>query len=152
MLKRIPLWIVLNYYAFLLDALCVLGGLAGLKCYLQGYSLIAYICLVFCVLVGYAAIVLHSSYPTKRHLFSVLKRRNFRNVHIGSFEEFVDVPCHRLIVRTVLSHLNKGYLYREVMKRYYVLPWKRKHFNDTGFVIFNAQEEYEQWRRNKLLK
>lgn len=146
MLKRIPLWITLNFYAFVLDALCASLALTGAGCFSQGYSLFAWIFWVLAGFVATGALKIHLSYPKKYYLFTVLKRRNLKKIRMASFEEFVDVPCHRLIVRTVLAHLNCEACYKEVLKRYYRLPWQRDTFVPGEAIVFNSPDEYNRWK------
>lgn len=146
MLSRIPLWLVLNYYTFLLDAFCIAMGLLSWGCFTRESFIFALLCAGCVALIGYAAIVLHSTYPMKRHLFATLKRRNRKQIHLNSFKDFVDAPCHRLIVRTVLAHVSQAEVYREVLKLYYVYPWKRRVFVDGEIVVFRTPEAYEAWR------
>lgn len=146
MLSRIPLWIVLNFYAFLLDTLCIAVGVLTLGCYIREFFFCFFLCGGVTCLIGYAAITLHLTYPTKRHLFVTLKRRNRKQLHLCSFKDFVDAPCHRLIVRTVLAHLNQHKAYRKVLTQYYVYPWKRGHFATHEVFFFRSREEYEAWR------
>lgn len=124
-LGRLPLWLVLNAYAFLLDGITITLVVGTLLAWAHGHSLVAWALGICAWLAFVSAIRLHGTYGIKRHLFFTLLHRNARTLRIASFEDFVDVPCHRLIVYIVLCRLGKASVYREVIKRYYVVPWRR---------------------------
>lgn len=137
LLGRLPVWCVLHAYGFLLDVLCILSG--GLACLLHANGWTAWLWIplaaaaLFCF---YGAVRIHSAHGMKRLLYTALLRRNRREIHYASFEEFVDVPCHRLTVRLVLVKVGHPECYREVMRRYYKLPWRRWPKEEEGVWFF----------------
>lgn len=137
LLGRLPAWCVLNAYAFLLDALCVAAGTLAFWLRLGGQPSglwlpaagMAFLC-------GCGALRLHMTYGTKLLLYRTLLKRNRRTVRLGSFAEFVDVPCHRLTVRYVLARVGRPECYRVVMRRYYKWPWARWPREEEGVWFY----------------
>lgn len=135
LLDRLPVWCVLNAYGFLLDVLFILAG--GLAYLLRIDGWMVWVPLIVAALVcAYGAIRIHSAYGMKRLLYTALLRRNRREIRYASFEEFVDVPCHRLTVRLVLTKVGHPECYREVIRRYYKWPWKRWPREEEGVRFF----------------
>jgi hypothetical protein len=144
MAARVKFWIYINVYALLLDVLgCVAFGIAFLvfKTWLAA-------AIVFCVAAVYLlhnGFKIHSTYSEKCRIYNTLIRRNKNGIQRESFKKFLSVPCHRIIVRMVLARLRQESIYRELIRAYYIPPWKRGFSTKTTYRIFKTKEEGDQW-------
>lgn len=143
-MTKVKFWLVVNVYALLLDALSLTA--------FGGVLLLLKMGLVLCLLSGavgvlllYGAMGIHGTYQEKCRIYSILLRRNAQQFKIETFREFVGVPCHRVLVRMVLSKLGKTSEYPNIMKMYYRYPWQRVFRDDTVLHIFSTKEEGDVW-------
>lgn len=137
LLGRLPVWCILNAYAFLLDALCIAAGASVLWLRSGGQTPWLWVPAAgVAFLLGVGACRLHMAYGDKLHLYRALLRRNSRMLRLASFEDFVDVPCHRLTVRLVLARVGHPECYREVLRLYYRWPWRRWPKEEEGVWFF----------------
>ncbi len=130
LLRHLPLALVLNYYAFLLDALVALLGYAGWWCLTHQHSGWGWTLCVLGVLLLIPTVGINFSWKERRKIFFTLHRRNRRQLHEESFKKFIGVLCHRLVTRTVLARLGyDGRVYRRVLNELCdeaTNDWRRK--------------------------
>jgi len=144
-LAALPVWLALNAYALLLDGLAVMTGLASGMSFIRAGIAGGIIWGTMALLFLTGGIKVHQTYPMKLHLFRILIRRNARQINLETFRDYLDVPCLRLVVRTVLHHLGAPAMYRSVMRRYYRPPWRRDYGFGSSIHIFNSQQEAKEW-------
>ena len=144
MLHKVEFWIAVNVYALLLDAIALAAFVIAVLLFRTTLILCAAFALMG-VLLLYGAIGIHGTYPEKCRIYSVLLRKNAQQFRIESFRDFVSVPCHRVIVRMVLSKLRKSFEYANIKKAYYRYPWQRQFQDDTVLHIFATKEEGDVW-------
>ena len=145
MLARLPLWMVLNAYAFLLDALALAFGVAAWFLIGSWHPFWGWTCASIAAVFAFAGVKLHCTYPVKKKTYFILLRRNEREFHRSSFRVFMSAPCYRLVVRTVLSRLGKQQEYKVIFKDVWgefspfcsTMPAKA--------VIFKNAEEGRKW-------
>ena len=77
-----------------------------------------------------------------------LLKRNREDFHFQSFEDYVDAPCHRMVIRLVLTELNQKEKYKEIMKKYYLPPYKR-YGRKSRIMVFKNQKEAQEWLMNQ---
>lgn len=152
-IARVKFWVCINIYAILLDVLgCATLAIAILL--LRTWLVATAFLCVISAFVFYGGIGVHSTYSEKCRIYNILVKRNSKGIKPESFKEFLSVPCHRMVVRMVLAQLHQAAMYKEIMKNYYVPPWKRTFSTKTTYRIFNTREEGEQWllqRKNEIV-
>lgn len=135
---HLPLAVTLNAYAFLLDVIsAVLFGACGVFAFC-GSWMIACACAAIGFFFLSGGIGVHQTFAEKRRLHYLLERRNCRAIRPETFREYLDVPCHRLVVRSVLCRLGHREKYREVIKLYYKWPWQRDPFPEGRLMVKEA--------------
>ena len=143
----------INVYAILLDVLgCIAFVIAVVL--LRTWLVAAVSCCFVAIFMFYGGIGIHSTYPEKCRIYSILMRRNSNGVKEETFKDFLSVPCHRVIVRMVLYQLHQSDKYREIKEKYYTPPWERTFPKETTYHIFKTKEEGEQWllqRKTKIV-
>ncbi|MBQ7176427.1 MAG: hypothetical protein IJS08_03345 [Victivallales bacterium] len=149
LLPALPLWIILNTYAFLLDAFVLASG-AGTYFLLRGGHY------VWCLFPGIAfiillvsAIKLHLSYPLKLKTYYVLYRRNSASLHYDSFKDFMGAPCHRLVVRTVLHRIGHPDEYDVIFERAWGKSLPCCSPKPSEVHIFHNAEEGARWLKEQ---
>ena len=145
LLSALPLWIILNAYAFLLDAFAFASG-AGTYFLLRGghYIWCLFPGIAFLVLLV-SAIKLHLSYPAKLRTYYVLYKRNRDFLHYDSFKDFMGAPCHRLIVRTVLHRTGHQDEYDVIFERAWGKSMPCCSTLPSEVHIFRNAEEGARW-------
>lgn len=144
MFTRLKFWITVNVYALLLDALSLFVFWIAYSLFRTGLVLGVLIVSVGVMLL-YAAIGIHGTYPEKCRIYSVLLRVNKKQFKLESFRDFVGVPCHRVLVRMVLSKLDKAHEYPSIIKAYYRYPWQNEVQSDTKVYVFKGKDEGAAW-------
>lgn len=146
MLRRLPLWVVLNTYAWVLDGVSLAIMILAIWCacrYGTAWASLFVLPLLFAMR---GAIDIHSSYPYKLHIYTTLLTRNRRTLSDASFKKFLSAPCLRLVVRTVLARTGNSYAYKRIMKKYYRPIWCHPAVvAQPSVVIFNTPDEGRQW-------
>ena len=116
MLSVLPLWLTLNVYAFLLDALALAGGTGAWLLFLYEYPVLGVIAGAAAAAFLYSAIRVHLSYPAKLKAYHTLYQRNRDVLHPNSFHEFMGSPCYRMVVRAVLCRTGHPEEYDAIFK------------------------------------
>ncbi len=149
MLSALPLWIILNAYAFLLDALALASG-AGM-CFLihRGHFILGSISGLAFIIFLISAIKLHLSYPLKLKTYHVLYRRNRHSLHYDSFKDFMGAPCHRLLVRTVLHRTGHIEEYDIIFERAWGKTMPCCSVKQSEVHIFHNAEEGIRWLKEQ---
>ena len=147
MLSIFPLWILLNVYAFLLDALSIAAGLGAWLLFYYGYPVPGVLAAVVAVLFLCAAVRVHLTYPAKRNTYYTLYKRNCKTLHRASFYDFMDSPCYRMVVRAVLCHIGHSQEYENIFKEVWGKPLRFCSFASVPaeVIIFKSAEEGELW-------
>ena len=147
MLSIFPLWILLNIYAFLLDALSIASGLGAWLLLSYGYSVPGVLATIVAILFLCAAVRVHLTYPAKRNAYNTLYKRNYKTFHRASFYDFMDSPCYRMVVRTVLCHIGHSQEYENIFKEVWGKPLRFCSFASVPaeVIIFKSAEEGELW-------
>lgn len=147
-LSRVRRLFFLNVYAYLLTLCTLTSGVAAYVCFSKLHWHVTGIIL------GIVAFILltqtfrnYVNWPHRKRIFKTLCKRNREVFHFQSFEEYVDAPCHRMVIRLVLIELNQKDKYREIMRRYYLPPWKRYN-RKSEMIFFNDQKEAQEWLKN----
>ena len=150
MLSIFPLWILLNIYAFLLDALSIAFGLGAWLLLSYGYSVSGVLAAVVAFLFFCAAVRVHLTYPAKRNAYNTLYKRNCKTFHRASFYDFMDSPCYRMVVRTVLCRIGHSQEYKSIFKEVWGNPLRFCSFAPVPaeVIIFNSAEEGERWLKH----
>ena len=149
MLSVLPLWILLNVYAFLLDVLSIASGLGAWLFLSSGHSVWGALAAVVAALFFGAAVRVHLSYPAKINTYNILYKRNSKTLHRASFHEFMDSPCYRMVVRTVLHRTGHPQEYSIIYKEVWGEPWRFCSSVPADAIIFNSAEEGERWLRSQ---
>ena len=151
MLSILPLWITLNTYAFLLEALSFAGGTGAWKLFSFGHPAWGCAAVVPTVVFLFAAIRIHCTYPAKLRAFRTLYQRNRESLHLASFHDFMGSPCYRLLVRTVLARLRHPEKYDVVFKAAWgsALPWCSRM--PATVVVFKNPEEGRRWLESRKM-
>lgn len=140
MWSALPLWILLNAYAFLLDALAILAGGTAWFVFLSGHPVWGWLAVATAAILGGIGLRVHLSYPQKLRAYKTLLRRNRGEFRPKSFYEFMGAPCYRLVVRTVLMHIGHADAYPAIYRDcwgeglccYAEMPSQVNIFNDRG--------------------
>ena len=104
-------FLYLNTYAFLL--LLIGGGIMSISLYVINTPLlIAQITLTLICFKG--AFSIFNSWTDKKIKYEILMNRNKYNFRRDTFKEFMTAPCGRLLVKVVLSDLDKTHKYKEL--------------------------------------
>ena len=124
------LWLFLNFYFYVL---ALLGGAATWIivsgwCHFAWFGLVPLVYLAFIGWVGGVGVAF--SYPVKLRMYRILVQRNKDGFRLETFRNFVDAPCHRLVVRAALLKNGQGGHYREVMRAWYRYPWQKYRKGD----------------------
>lgn len=143
-MRKVKFWMAVNVYALLLDALALAAFIIAILLFRTAFVLCVVLSLMG-VLLFYGAIGIHGTYPEKCRIYSILLKKNSQQFKIDSFRDFVSVPCHRVIVRMVLSKLGKSSEYMNIKKAYYHYPWQRQFQDDTVLHVFTTKEEGDAW-------
>jgi len=150
--SRAKFWICINVYALLLDGL-------GLSAFTLAFVLFgtwpvtALIVSLGGAFLVYGGLGIHSTYSEKCRIYSVLIRRNAHQLRKETFRDFMEVPCHRIIVRMALHRVGCDREYYAIKKEYYVPPWRRSFGDETKLFVFKTKEEGDRWllqQNNKL--
>ena len=147
MVDRFRIWITINAYAILLDVVATVMAYACVLIFLNNCWVLG-----ACVGIGsiwciYGGIGVHGTYKRKMRLYMALLKRNKRHLSFSSFRDYMDVPCHRMIVRLVLRDIGRSFDYPRVRKKYYRWPWNRRPSTGTStLVIFKTNEEWQTWK------
>ena len=149
MLSVLPLWISLNVYAFLLDAMFIVSGLGAWLFLSSGHSVGGMLGVCIAVLFFFAAVRIHLSYPAKLNAYKMLYKRNCKTFHRASFHSFMDAPCYRMVVRTVLYHIGHSQEYNTIFKEVWGEHLSCCSFSSAEVVIFNSAEEGELWLKDR---
>ncbi len=147
-LARARFWLIVNIYAILLDVIGLVMFAAALLL-LRTWFVTAVLCFFLAVVMLYGGFGVHSTYPEKRRIYSILIRKNRDGVKMESFKDFLSVPCHRVVVRMVLYHLHQSAMYSAIKKKYYVPPWQREFSTKTTYHVFKTKEEGLEWLLQK---
>ena len=141
----------MNAYAYLLLLSTLTTAMVSYFSFEKGHHY------VICFFFGISAFVLLTqtfrnfvNYYHRKRIFTVLLRRNRNDFHFKSFEDYVDAPCHRMVIRLVLLELNQKDKYKEIIKKYYLPPWKR-HNRESRVIFFKNQEEAQEWLQNQKI-
>lgn len=141
----LPLWIILNAYAFLMDAIVGVSGCCAWLLWEGGHPVWGGLLGGAACIFAFIAIRLHLSYPQKRRTYEVLLKRNREALHRSSFREFMGAPCYRLVVRTVMNHTGHGKEYEALYRNYWgdgvacCTPMPAK------VIVFQSPEEGRKW-------
>ena len=138
MLSRIKFWVVINVYALFLDVMALMTFGAAYLLFQSGLVFGIIVSIVGAFLL-YGAIGIHGTYPEKRRMYLLLFRKNARLFRIESFKNSMSVPCHRVLVRRLLSDLGRESEYPKIKKAYYRYPWQTRFPDDTVLHIFSHQ-------------
>lgn len=135
----------LNFYGGVLGLIGIAFGIVSAWPIFQNHGASPrWLSLVLCLLFLWQAARNLANYPHRRRIFLTLKHRNLHEFHLGCFEEFVDEPCHRMVIRLVLLETGNSGRYRDILKAFYVVPWKR-HQLRYQITIFESPQEARQW-------
>ncbi len=145
MLSVLPLWITLNAYAFLLDALAVAGTTGAWFLFSSNHPVLGWIVAIITAIILFCAIQVHISYPTKLKTYHILYRRNHKKFHRNSFHEFMTAPCYRLVVRTVLCHVGHSEEYNAIFKDVWGEGITCCRPIPATVIIFKTPEEGRRW-------
>lgn len=140
LIVHLPLAVTLNAYAFLLDFMAAAAFCAGGAAVLNGAWITACACAALGIFFLSGGIGVHQTYGEKLRLHFILERRNKKAIRPESFKEYLDVPCQRLVVRSVLCRLGHKEKYREVMKSYYRWPWQRFSSSEDRLIFTNEED------------
>ena len=145
MLSALPLWILLNTYAFLLDALSIAGGAGAWWLFSYGHPVYAAVVGAAAAALLFAAIRVHLSYPAKLKAYHVLYQRNREVLHRNSFYDFMGSPCYRLVVRTVLYRTGHPEEYQVIFKEIWGsgLPFLSR--KPATVVFFDNPDDGARW-------
>ena len=108
-----PRFLFLNFYAFLL--LLVGVGIGVIPLYRQSWWLVAPQA-IFVIICIRGAIGIFSSWNHKKREYSILYRKNEKEIRPESFSEYMQAPCGRLMTRVVLKDLGRSSSYKELKK------------------------------------
>ena len=145
----LPLWILLNAYAFLLDALALASGAVTYLLFCRGHYAWSIFPVIAFVVLLVSAIKLHLSYPHKLKTYYTLYRRNRCALHYDSFKEFMGVPCHRLIVRTVLHRIGHPEEYGVIFEKAWGSALPCCSPRPAEVHIFHNAEEGARWLKEQ---
>ena len=152
MLSALPLWILLNTYAFLLDALSIAGGAGAWWLFSYGHPVYAAAAGVATAALLFAAIRVHLSYTAKLKAYHILYQRNRETLHRNSFYDFMGSPCYRLVVRTVLYRTGHPEEYKVIYREIWGTGLPFCTPKPASVVIFHNAAEGADWlRRHRTL-
>jgi len=107
-------FLYLNAYSFLL---VFAGALAFLPPFHKISIYILLIQAIIAIKIWHIAAKLFSSYKDKIKKREILVNRNQNSFRPDTFDAYMQAPCGRLIVRSVLSELGKTDEYKNLLKR-----------------------------------
>ena len=147
MLSILPLWISLNTYAFLLDALSIAGGAGAGFSFSCGHPVWGVAAGIATAVLLFSAIRVHLSYPVKLNAYHILYQRNREVLHPSSFHDFMGSPCYRMVVRAVLCRTGHPEEYDVIFKEIWGsgLPFCTP--KPASVIIFNNAAEGASWLR-----
>ena len=112
-INKTLIFLYLNIYSFLLIG-------AGVLVLLIPFYKISLWIIILQVIVSIKLIIvggkLFSTWTYKKRKVTVLTARNRRIFQPTTFEEYMQAPCGRLVVKVVLSKLDKSYEYKNLLK------------------------------------
>ena len=93
MLSVLPLWVVLNTYAFLLDVLFIVGGTGSWLLFSSGYLFRGWVAAAISAIFIFSAVRVHLSYPAKlnsgsKPLYFVQQKRLLADAYTRTFDIF----------------------------------------------------------------
>jgi len=107
-------FLYLNIYSFLL---VFAGILAFLLPFYKISVYILFIQAIVAIKIWHIAGKLFSAYEDKKRKREILLNRNRDVFRPDTFDVFMQAPCGRLLVRSVLSELGKSGEYKDLLKR-----------------------------------
>ena len=121
-MKQIRYFFFLNFYGiivsfFLLIHLLLFVFFPCFRCnwYIIGLQVIFFLaCLSGCIHI-------YGDYRVRKKIYFYLLRKNSRRIRMETFEEYMQVPCHRMVCREVLHVLCHKELYPLIYRKYYSL-------------------------------
>ncbi len=145
MLPEIMFWAAVNVYALLLDAMALASFGMAYVLFRSGLVFCSAVTATVGALLLYGALGIHGTYGEKCRIYSVLLRLNARSFRVESFKNFMSVPCHRVLVRMILSRLGRSSEYSRIKAAYYRYPWQVKTPDATILHVFKSKEEGNAW-------
>ena len=145
MLSALPLWIPLNVYAFLLDALALAGGAGAWALFSSGCPVWGGAAAFAAAALLFAAIRVHLSYPAKLKAYHTLCLRNRDTLRIASLVDFMGSPCYRMVVRMVLYRVGHPEAYKVVYREFWGSGMPCFSPRLSTVTIFKDAEEGANW-------
>ncbi len=149
MLSILPLWISLNTYALLLDAMAMAGGAGAWMLFTSGHQIWGWTAVIIAAILLFSAIRVHLSYPQKLKAYRLLYKRNHDTFHRSSFHEFMGTPCHRMMVRVVLSRIGHKEEYDIIFKDVWGTGLPCCSLKPATVIIFQNAEEGARWLKSQ---
>lgn len=119
-MKQIRYFFFLNFYGFVISAYLLMHIL--LFIYLPSFRSNVYICvlqIVFFLACLTGCIHIFRDYGMRKKIYSYLLKKNSSRIRESSFEEYMQVPCHRMVCRAVLDELQHREMYPLIYRKYY---------------------------------
>ena len=152
MLSVLPLWVVLNTYAFLLDVLFIVGGTGSWLLFSSGYLFRGWVAAAISAIFIFSAVRVHLSYPAKLKAYKALYKRNKNTFHRASFYDFMDAPCYRMVVRAVLNHTGHPEEYDSILKEVWGSGFSPCTVDAGTVTVFQNAEDGERWLRSHAVE
>ena len=122
-LDTLQRYIFVNTYAFLLLFAAISIGCLPLYKLNIWYVVVQVV--VALVLLSYA-VKIFKTFPAKKKRYQRLIEANQHQLQVESFEEYMQAPCGRLLVRVVLTDINQRDAYPQLKKLKAPLPERFK--------------------------
>lgn len=119
-MKRFRYFFFLNFYGFVISAFLLMHLL--LFVFLPSLRSNWYICvlqIVFFLACLSGCVHIFCDYRVRKKIYSYLLRKNCHRISEGSFKEYMQVPCHRMVCREVLYELRHKEMYPLIYRKYY---------------------------------
>lgn len=112
-IDKLPRFIFLNFYAFLLLILGV--GIGVIPLYKYSLLLTALQIIVVCIFLT-CSVKIFASWKHKKRDYSILMQKNEKGIVPTSFSDYMQAPCGRLLTIVVLYDLCQLSMYKELKK------------------------------------